>query len=188
VLKHPGVARATMVELDPGVVELARAHLPTICRDAFDDPRTELIFGDGVRFVADGERRFDVIIVDSTDLLGPGAGLFTEAFYADCRERLRPGGILVAQSGNPFVEGARLRACLARLGAVFRDTSFILTSVPSYQGGPFVFAWGCDDPGRRALTAKQLGARRVPGGLRCYTPAVHAASFVHPPWLAASPD
>ena len=185
VLKHPGVARATMVELDPAVVELAKAFLPGISGGAFDDPRTELIFGDGVRFVADTDRRFDVVIIDSTDPLGPGEVLFTEAFYADCRARLRPGGILVTQSGNPFVERARLAACLARLGGVFRDTSFILTSVPSYLGGPFVFAWGCDDAGRRALSAEQLGARPLPSGLRCYTPAVHAAAFVHPPWLTA---
>ena len=185
VLKHPGVARATMVELDPAVVELAKAFLPGISRGAFDAPRTELIFGDGVRFVADTDRRFDVVIIDSTDPLGPGEVLFTEAFYADCRARLRPGGILVAQSGNPFVERARLAACLARLGGAFRDTSFILTSVPSYLGGPFVFAWGCDDAGRRALSAEQLGARPLPSGLRCYTPAVHAAAFVHPPWLTA---
>jgi spermidine synthase len=185
VLKHPGVARATMVELDPGVVELAKAYLPAISRGAFDDPRTELIFGDGVRFVADTDRRFDVIIVDSTDPFGPGEALFTEAFYADCRARLRPGGIVVAQSGNPFVERARLAACLARLGGVFRDTSFILTSVPAYLGGPSVFAWGCDDAATRALTAEQRGRRPLPSGLRCYTPAVHAAAFVHPPWLTA---
>jgi spermidine synthase len=188
VLKHQGVARATMVELDPGVVELARTYLPRISRGAFDDPRTELIFGDGVRFVADSGRQFDVIIVDSTDPFGPGAVLFTAAFYADCRARLRPGGILVAQSGNPFVERARLDACLARLGAVFRDTSFILTSVPAYVGGPFVFAWACDDTGKRALSAGDLGARPMPAGLRCYTPAVHAAAFVHPPWLTVSAD
>ena len=188
VLKHQGVARAAMVELDPGVVELARTYLPRISRGAFDDPRTELIFGDGVRFVADSDRQFDVIIVNSTDPFGPGAVLFTEAFYADCRARLRPGGILVAQSGNPFVERARLDACLARLGAVFRDTSFILTSVPAYVGGPFVFAWACDDAGKRALSAGDLGARPMPAGLRCYTPAVHAAAFVHPPWLTVSAD
>ena len=139
-----------MVELDPGVVELARRYLPGISRGAFDDPRTELIIGDGVRFVAEADRQFDVIIVDLTDPFGPGEVLFTEAFYADCRARLRPGGILVAQSGNPFMERARLNACLARLGGVFRDASFILTSVPAYLGGPFVFAWGCDDPGKRA--------------------------------------
>ncbi|MGH6898061.1 MAG: polyamine aminopropyltransferase [Geminicoccaceae bacterium] len=183
VLKHQGVARATMVELDPGVVELARRYLPGISRGAFDDPRTELIIGDGVRFVADADRQFDVIIVDSTDPFGPGEVLFTEAFYAHCRARLRPGGILVAQSGNPFMERARLDACLARLGGVFRDTSFILSSVPAYLGGPFAFAWGCDDEGKRILSAEQLGAQPVPPGLRCYTPAVHAAAFVHPPWL-----
>ena len=187
VLKHPGVECATMVELDTGVVELARTHLPDISRGAFDDPRTELIFGDGVRFVADTERAFDLIIVDSTDPVGPGEVLFTQSFYADCRARLRPGGIIVAQSGNAFVEHERLHVCLARLGNVFRDTSFILTSVPAYLGGPFAFAWGCDDPAKRTLSAAELARRPVPAGLRCYTPAVHAAAFVHPPWMAAPP-
>jgi spermidine synthase len=186
VLKHHGVARATMVELDPGVVELARAHLPGINRGAFDDPRTELIFGDGVQFVAAAAQQFDVIIVDSTDPFGPGEALFTQAFYADCRARLRPGGIVVAQSGNAFMERDRLHVCLARLGTVFEDTSFILTSVPAYLGGPFVFAWGSDDPAKRSLAPAELAARPVPEGLRCYTPAVHAAAFVHPPWLTAS--
>jgi spermidine synthase len=187
VLKHQGVARATMVELDPGVVDLARAHLPGIHRGAFDDPRTELIFGDGVRFVADTAQLFDVIIVDSTDPFGPGEVLFNQSFYTDCRAKLRPGGIVVAQSGNPFMERERLRACLARLDNVFRDTSFILTSVPAYLGGPFVFAWGSDDPAKRSLSPAELAARPLPEGLRCYTPAVHAAAFVHPPWLTALP-
>jgi spermidine synthase len=187
VLKHQGVARATMVELDPGVVDLARAHLPGIHRGAFDDPRSELIFGDGVRFVADTAQLFDVIIVDSTDPFGPGEVLFTESFYTDCRAKLRPGGIVVAQSGNPFMERERLRACLARLDNVFRDTSFILTSVPAYLGGPFVFAWGSEDPAKRSLSPAELTARPLPEGLRCYTPAVHAAAFVHPPWLTALP-
>ena len=185
VLKHKSVARATMVELDPGVVELAKRYLPGISRGAFDDPRTRLIFDDGVKFVAGTEQQFDVIIVNSTDLVGPGAALFTESFYADCRARLRPGGILVAQSGNPFAEPERVRACLARLGSVFRDTSLISTSVPSYLGGLFVFAWGCDDPAKRQLSVAELAARPLPEGLRCYTPAVHVASFVQPPWLAA---
>jgi spermidine synthase len=185
VLKHPSVARATMVELDPGVVELARKYLPEISRGAFNDPRAELIFGDGVKFVAETTERFDVIIVDSTDLVGPAAALFSASFYAGCRGRLRPGGILVAQSGNPFAEPERVRVCLARLGSVFRDTSLITTAVPSYLGGLFVFAWGCDDPAKRKLSLTELAARPLPEGLRCYTPAVHGAAFVHPPWLTA---
>ena len=184
VLKHRSVVRATMVELDAGVVELARTHLPGINRGAFDDPRAELVFCDGVRFVAETAREFDVIIVDSTDPFGPGEALFTQAFYADCGARLRPGGIIVAQSGNAFVERDRLHACLARLGSAFPDTSFILTSVPAYLGGPFVFAWACDDPAKRRLSAGELATRPAPEHLRCYTPEVHAAAFVHPPWMS----
>jgi spermidine synthase len=185
VLKHPAIARATMIELDRGVVEIARTHLSRIHGGAFDDPRAELVFGDGVAFVAESDRQFDVIILDTTDPMGPGELLFTEAFYADCRARLRPGGILVGQAGNPVAEPDRIRACRDRLGRVFRDASFILSSVPAYLGGPFVFGWGCDDPTKRRLSADELRSRPYPEGLRCYSAAVHAAAFVHPPWLMA---
>jgi spermidine synthase len=184
-LKHPGVEHVTVVELDPRVIEIARTWLPSIHRGAFDDPRTELVFADGLKFVARNDRQFDVIILDTTDPTGPGETLFTDAFYADCRARLRSGGILTGQSGNPMSEPHRVRVCRERLGRVFADASFILTSVPSYLGGPFVLAWGCDDPTKRQLSAPELAARARPDGLRCYTPAVHAAAFVHPPWLAA---
>ncbi len=184
-LKHPALTRVTLVELDPRVVEIARAWLPGIHRGAFDDPRAELLFTDGVRFVAETDRQFDVIVLDTTDPIGAGEALFTETFYADCRARLRPGGILVGQSGNPVAEPGRLRACRARLARVFADASFILTSVPAYLGGPFVFAWGSDDPAKRRLSATELATRPCPPTLRCYTAAVHAAAFVHPPWLLA---
>jgi spermidine synthase len=185
-LKHEAIARVTMIELDPGVVEIAKAWLPSIHKGAFDDPRAEVLFEDGVAFVARTDRQFDVIILDTTDPMGAGEALFTEAFYADCRARLRPGGILVGQSGNPVTEPARFAEFRERLGRVFADTSFILCSVPSYLGGPFVFAWGSDDPAKRRLSAAELAARPCPPGLRCYTAAVHAAAFVHPPWLLAA--
>jgi spermidine synthase len=187
VLKHESVARATLVELDPRVVEAARAWLASIHRGAFDDPRSELLFADGVDFVARSERRFDVIIIDSTDPAGPGEVLFTEAFYALCRARLRPGGILVGQSGNPIYEPERFHAARERLGRVFADASFILGSVPTYLGGPFVIAWGCDEPATRQLGVADLARRACPAGLRCYSAAVHAAAFVHPPWLSPAP-
>jgi spermidine synthase len=186
VLKHPGVARVTLVELDPKVVEIARRWLAEINRGAFDDPRVELLFADGVEFVARSDRRFDVVMLDSTDPLGPGEVLFTEAFYRNCHARLRPGGILVGQGGNPLVEPARLRACRERLGRVFADVSVLLGAVPSFLGGPFVVAWACDDPGKRELGVAELAARPCPAGLRWYSAAGHAAAFVQPPWLAAA--
>jgi spermidine synthase len=183
VLKHPGVERAVMVELDSRVVEIARTHLPDVSRGAFDDPRSELIFSDGAAFVAETERRFDVILIDSTDPTGPGEVLFSRDFYANCRRSLRPGGILVAQSGNPSIEQDRYRQCYGRLSKVFADAGFYLSSVPTYMGGPFAFAWASDDTAKRFLTAARLAERWCPPGLRCYSPEVHAAAFVLPPWL-----
>jgi spermidine synthase len=184
VLKHPGVRRATLVELDPLMIDIARTWLAEIHRGAFDDPRAEVLCADGVEFVARAERGFDVIIVDSTDPAGRGEVLFGEAFYADCRARLRPGGILVGQSGNPFCEPERFDVAQARLGRVFADASFLLGAVPTYFGGPFAIAWGCDNPGRRTLDVADLARRCCPPGLRWYTAATHVAAFAHPPWLA----
>ena len=132
VLKHRSVARATMVELDPGVVE-SRQEVSSGPASAgrLDDPRARLMFDDGVKFVAGTEQQFDVIIVDSTDLVGPGTALFTEAFYADCRRGCAPVASW-SRAATCSPEPERVRACRARLGSVFRDTSLISTSVPSY--------------------------------------------------------
>src|SRR5688572_13886405 len=80
-LKHPGVERVTQVEIDPGVIELCRTWLPSISDGAYDHPKARVIIADGAKFAADCPERFDVIVVDSTDPIGPGAVLFTEEFY-----------------------------------------------------------------------------------------------------------
>ena len=185
-LKHEGVASVTVVELDPAVVASCRAHLPSVCRDAFDDPRARVLFADGVRFVAETSQSFDAIIVDSTDEAGPGEVLFGEAFYADCSSRLRPGGVLVCQLGscNPFAGLDLLARRLQRLAAAFADVGLFTATVPTFIGGAYGFGFASDAPARRRLDAQQLAARPLPDGLRHYTPAVHAAAFVQPPWLA----
>src|SRR3954463_9240883 len=81
-LKHKAVERLTQVEIDAAVVEFARQHFPELAGPVLADPRFDLVIDDGMKFVAQTERRFDVIIVDSTDPQGPGAVLFTRDFYA----------------------------------------------------------------------------------------------------------
>ncbi|MDA0342023.1 MAG: polyamine aminopropyltransferase, partial [Proteobacteria bacterium] len=88
VLKHPGVRTVTMVEIDPSVIELCRNHLPSISAGAFDDPRLDLVIADGAAFVEVTNDRWDVIIIDSTDPLGPGEVLFGERFYRGCKRCL----------------------------------------------------------------------------------------------------
>lgn len=186
VLKHQGVERALMVELDPAVVEVCRRYLPGIAGAAFDDARTELRFGDGVRYVEETAERFDVIIVDSTDPVGPGEVLFGEAFYRACRRCLRPGGVLVNQSGNAFGEEFIVRDAQHRLRRQFAAADFYVAAPPTYFGGLFTFGFATDDREKLHPAPERLAGRAPPAGLGYYSPAMHAAAFVHPPWLEAA--
>src|SRR3990172_214543 len=107
-LKHPGLEQVTLCEIDRGVIDLCRQYFPEVSAGAYDNPRARIVIADGTKFVAETPDRFDVIMVDSTDPVGPGAVLFTREFYADCARCLKPGGLLVTQNGLPFVQAGGL--------------------------------------------------------------------------------
>ncbi len=103
VLKHPGVREAWQVEIDERVTRLSEKYFPELC-DSNDDPRANFFFGDGIKWIADATPgSLDVIIVDSTDPVGPAEGLFAVDFYRNCYTALREGGILVQQSESPLL-------------------------------------------------------------------------------------
>lgn len=104
VLKHPSVRRAVMVDIDEGVVEASRKHMPELSKGAFDDRRAELVIGDGRKYVEEGKGRFDVIIMDLTDPLegGPGALLYTRDFYKMVRKMMTGAGIIVTQATSTY--------------------------------------------------------------------------------------
>lgn len=184
VLEHP-IERATMVEIDPGVIELSRRHLASISVGAFDDPRAELVVADGARFVAETAWRFDVIIVDSTDPVGPAKVLFGREFYADCRRCLNPGGILVTQSGVPFMQPEELRVCVQSLRTLFSDVTCYLGAVPTYNGGLMAFGWATDEPAHRRQGVETVRERYVATGVCCryYNPEIHVACFALPTYV-----
>ena len=184
LVKHATVERIVQAELDPGVIDFCSKYLPSLSDGAFDDPRLELSFGDAAAFMAEDGERFDVILVDSTDPIGPGAALFTESFYRDCRRRLNDGGILVTQAGNPALAPEELAQTLARKRAAgFADVDFLLTVVPTYVGGFMALGWASDDATRRRVRVDTLRSRPQPEGLHYYTPEVHVAAFAHPIWV-----
>jgi len=182
VLRHRAVGRALLVEIDASVIEMCREYLPGHSAGAFDDPRAEIVVADGAAFVAGTERRFDVIIIDSTDPAGPGEVLFSEAFYGDCKRCLRPGGVMVTQNGVPSLQGAEVTNSHKRLGAHFADVAFYLASVPTYAGGVMAFGWASDDESLRETTLDGLASRYAAAGLetRYYNPEVHRAAFALP--------
>ncbi len=186
VLKHRGVEKVTQVEIDAGVIEFSKQYLPSICKDAYDDPRLELVIGDGAEFVADCSERYDIAIVDSSDPVGPGVVLFTDTFYGKAKNCLAPGGILVTQNGVPFLQGEELSNTLRAFKSLFADAACYLATVPSYAGGPMAFGWGSDDPAKRQPDLATLQQRYKDSGIetRYYNPAVHLGAFALPNYIA----
>jgi len=185
-LRHKSVERVTMVEIDRSVVDMCLKHMPSIPRNAFKDRRTNLVIADGARFVAETAERFDVVIVDSTDPVGPGEVLFTERFYRDCHRVLTPGGVLVNQNGVPFMQADEVTMTQRRRRRSFKDVGFYVAAVPSYYGGLMTLGWASDDPKLRRVPAATIARRLAASGVgrtKYYTPAIHAGAFALPAFV-----
>jgi spermidine synthase len=185
VLRHASVSHVTMVEIDGGVVEFSKEYLPKLSEGAFDDPRLELVICDGADFMRETEGGYDVIIVDSTDPVGPGEVLFTDSFYGHARRALSPGGILVTQNGVPFLQGEELTNTMRAFKALFRDAGCYIATVPTYAGGPMAFGWGTDGKARQ-VDLETLQRRFAEAGIETdyYTPEVHLGAFALPPYVS----
>jgi spermidine synthase len=188
VLKHPSMEKATLCEIDRAVIDLSLKHFPEIAGGAFDDKRAEVVIADGLKYVAETEERFDAIIVDSSEPIGPSAVLHTRAFFADCKRALKPGGVLITQNGLPFLFPEHLAETSAIFASLFKATSPYLCTQPCYFGGPFALNLASDDRDLlevpEATLARRMGKRGIAA---CYyTPAVHRAAFALPAYVHAA--
>ncbi len=185
VSRHPGLEHITMVEIDAGVITFCRRYLPRHSAGAFDDPRFKLVIDDGVNFVTATQEKFDVIISDCTDPIGPGSSLFTSNFYQGCARCLNEGGIFVAQNGVCFLQQDEAVNSHRKLSRYFNDVSFYQAAVPTYYGGIMTFAWASQDPAPRRLDPETLRHRVAAAGIECryYNPAIHHGSFALPQYL-----
>lgn len=188
VTKHASVEHITMVEIDGTVVDMCKEFLPKHSNGAYDDPRLNLVIDDGMRFVATTEEKFDVIISDSTDPIGPGEVLFSENFYQACRRCLNEGGILVTQNGTPFMQLGEVQTTAGRMNGLFADWHFYMAAVPTYIGGSMTFAWGSTDASYRSLSVEALRARYIASGIqtRYYNADIHAAAFALPSYVLSA--
>ena len=128
VVKHRSVERVVLVEIDEMVVAACRAHIPSVAT-SFDDPRLELRLEDGVKYVADTGERFDVVIIDSTDPVGPAEPLFNRGFYQDAAGVLTDDGILITQAESPYYDhDVQFSMLLTKTGQLrqVRDTNDLM--------------------------------------------------------------
>ncbi len=182
VVRHKKVKRIVLVEIDRSVVDLSKKYLPMLSNGAFDDPRFELVIADGAKYVKETDERFDLIICDSTDPIGPGEVLFTQEFYGDCKNILKDRGIFVNQNGVPFMQSSEVRDTYQRRKPFFRDTGFYVAPVPTYVGGFLAFGWATDDVCHRDLSLEEIQARmqEIEGDLKYYNADIHRACFALP--------
>jgi spermidine synthase len=187
VLKHKSVKRLTQVEIDPAVVEFAKEHFPEFTKPVFADKRFESVIDDGMKYVARTDRRFDVIIVDSTDPQGPGKVLFSAKFYAACKRCLNKGGVLVTQNGVPIFQPAELTSSVGKFRKLFADGACYVAAIPTYIGGHMAMGWATDNKNLRRTPVKTIAARYRSAGsfaTRYWSPEVHAAAFALPRFIA----
>lgn len=185
VCQHQSVEHITMVEIDANVVEFCREYLPNHSAGAYDDPRFNLVIEDGVNFVSQTDMKFDVIISDCTDPIGPGESLFTSDFYQGCARCLNENGIFVAQNGVCFLQQDEAVSSHKKLSNYFEDTSFYQAAIPTYYGGIMTFAWATQNPLLRHCDLTILSERFNKSGIKCryYNPEIHAGSFALPQYL-----
>lgn len=185
VLKHPTVEKATLCEIDRSVIDLSLKYFPEVAAGSFDDRRAEIVIADGVTYVADTKSRFDAIVVDSSEPIGPSAVLHTREFFAACKRALKAGGVLVTQNGLPFHRPDHLRHSAQIFYDLFKHPAVFLCSQPCYFGGPFSHYFASDRPKAWDVKAAELRARirQREIATRYYNPDVHKAAFAVPGYV-----
>ncbi len=187
-LKHKKVKEVVLVDIDGRVVELCRKYFSEVNAKAFRDRRLTVEIADAFEYLARPEARgrFDLIIGDRPDPIGPGKALFGETFYDRIKRALRPGGFATFQTGVPFYQPWEITEALKDLQAFFPRSGLYLTVVPTYIGGFMALSWA----GKGARLGTPAGIRRAAAAYKrlklktdYYNPAVHAAAFALPEWI-----
>ncbi|MBE3569208.1 MAG: spermidine synthase [Bacillales bacterium] len=178
VLKHPNVKKATLVDIDGKVIEYSKKYLPEIA-SGLEDDRVEVKVDDGFMHIAQSENEYDVIMVDSTEPVGPAVNLFTKGFYAGISKALKEDGIFVAQTDNPWFKADLIRKVQKDVKEIFPITRLYLANIPTYPSGLWSFTIGSKKYDPLAVPDEQF----LDIETKYYTKEIHKAAFVLPKFV-----
>src|SRR5207237_10045544 len=145
MIKNKALKSVVQVEIDASVIEFSKEHFAEFTTPVFRDDRFENVIDDGMKYVATTDRRFDVIIVDSTDPQRPSAVLFSKKFYAAAKRCMAPGGVMVTQNGVPFFQPDELISSVGMFKSLFADGACYVAAIPTYIGGHMAMGWAAKD-------------------------------------------
>jgi spermidine synthase len=188
-LKHKGVKEVVLVDIDGRVVELCKTYFAEINAKAFKDRRLKIEIADAFEYLGrkSSKGRFDLIVADRPDPVGPGKALFGETFYDRVRNALKPGGFATFQTGVPFYQPWEITDALKELAAFFPSSGLYLSVVPTYIGGFMALSWACRG---RAKLGTPAGIKKATKAFKAsriktdyYNADIHAAAFGLPEWI-----
>jgi spermidine synthase len=183
VLKHPEVKSCTMCEIDKEVVRTSEKHFPYLTK-GLTDPRAKVVFEDGKRYLELGRDKYDVIILDLSDPVGPAADLFQKPFHQQVFDRLKDDGILVAQTESPYYNKQTVMALFSNLDDIFPIAEMYLCFMPIYPSG----LWSYGFCSKKHHPLKDFDQKRYDDlklETRYYNDDVHRASFALPQFVKA---
>ncbi|MEE8142702.1 MAG: polyamine aminopropyltransferase [Planctomycetota bacterium] len=178
VLKHPSVTSVVLCEIDERVTRVCEKYYPWL-QETLADSRVELVFADGVSYVASNEAAFDLVVVDSTDPVGAAAGLFLSDFYKKVARALKPGGVMTAQTESPFWDNQLLRSIYSQIRQVFTGAVPYLGGVPTYPSGNWSWAYASLDRGPHDYLDRTR-SEAVSAQCRYYNAELQQAAFALP--------
>lgn len=179
IIKHPSVEKAVLCEIDGRVIEVSKEYLPEISC-ALNDKRVEVLVADGIKYVKENKGEFDVIMVDSTDPVGPAVGLFAVDFYRSIYEALKDDGIFVAQTESPFFHKDLIKSVYRDVSSIFPITRLYTCAIPTYPSGYWSFTMGS-----KKYDPLETDISQIPElDTKYYCPQIHKAVFALPKFVS----
>jgi len=183
VLRHQSVKKVDMVEIDETVVRASKEFLQDV--GDWDNPKLNVLFEDGIKYVQDIQEPYDVIIIDGSDPVGPAEGLFKKDFMQACYNGLAENGILTAQTESPWVQDyhSSMNRVFTALDAIYDVSRMYLAYIPLYPAGMWSFAYaskGLEPSADDVIERVKSGMDRFGPQLRYYNEEVHKGCFALP--------
>lgn len=178
IIKHPGVEKAVLVDIDGKVIEYSKKYLPEIACE-LDNPRVEVQVNDGYMHIIENKDKYDVIMVDSTEPVGPAAPLFERGFYQGIYEALKDDGIFVAQTDNPWFKADLIQQVNRDVKEIFPIVRVYGANIPTYPSGLWTFTMGS-----KKYDPLEVDEKQIPEiDTKYYTSRLHKAAFVLPKFV-----
>ena len=181
LLKHKSVEHIDMVEIDGLVVEASKKFFPTVSNE-LNNPKVNVLIQDAVEFIKDKEDIYDIVLIDSTDPIGPGEGLFNEKFYNNVKRALKKSGIVTPQTEGPFAQSENMKKTYHLLRKVFKNVAPYCGPMPTYPGG--YWSWGfCSDDVEIPFDCTKIDEKRaqeIEKTCKIYNRMLHCAAFMVP--------